>query len=78
VDEAVVAQPGPFAVELRGQHQRVIRLEAERHATDCDGSHKETELTPVVFKAEHEGRAYPCACKTGQGRPYCSGSYDRL
>ena len=30
------------------------------------------------FKAERDGRAYLCGCKTSQGRPHCDGRHSRL
>ena len=43
----------------------------------CDGSHAETEFTPVVFKAEG-GTAALCMCKkTGNG-PFCDGAHGKL
>ncbi|MBN4081542.1 CDGSH iron-sulfur domain-containing protein [bacterium AH-315-C07] len=41
----------------------------------CDGSHAETSLKPIVFKAEKTGPAALCMCKrTGNG-PYCDGTH---
>jgi CDGSH iron-sulfur domain-containing protein 3 len=79
MSEAVVAQKAPFAVELRAG-KTYAWCACGRSATQpfCDGSHQQTSLTPVVFKAERDGLAYLCGCKTSQGRPYCDGSHNRL
>ena len=76
--EAIVAQKGPFAVELRaGKTYAWCACGRSFSQPFCDGSHKETGLTPVV-KAKHDGTAYLCGCKTSQGRPFCDGSHNRL
>ena len=77
--EAMVAQKGPFAVELRAG-KTCAWCACGRSASQpfCDGSHNDTSLVPVVFKAAHAGTAYLCGCKPSQGRPFCDGSHSRL
>jgi len=41
----------------------------------CDGSHKTTDKTPVVFKCEEAGTKYLCMCKKTNNAPYCDGSH---
>lgn len=41
----------------------------------CDGSHKGTGLSPVVFRADKTGTAWLCRCKQTQNAPYCDGSH---
>lgn len=41
----------------------------------CDGSHKGTGLSPVLFTAEKTGTAWLCRCKQTQNAPYCDGSH---
>ena len=79
LNEAVVAQRGAFAVELRAG-RTYVWCACGRSAKQpfCDGSHAPTGLVPIVFKAERDGTAYLCGCKTSQGRPFCDGSHDRL
>jgi CDGSH-type Zn-finger protein len=77
--EAIVAQRGPFAVELRAG-KTYVWCACGRSARQpfCDGSHAPTGLVPVLFKAERDGTAYLCGCKTSQDRPFCDGSHERL
>ncbi len=77
--EALVAQRGPFPVELRaGATYAWCACGRSSSQPFCDGPHKETGLLPVVFKAERDGTAYLCGCKTSQRRPFCDGSHTRL
>ncbi|PCH99176.1 MAG: hypothetical protein COB85_00515 [Bacteroidetes bacterium] len=40
----------------------------------CDGSHKGTEFTPVIFVAER-GKVALCMCKKTGGSPFCDGTH---
>ena len=44
----------------------------------CDGSHKGTEMKPVLFAADKDGDAYLCMCKRTANPPYCDGTHKRL
>ena len=41
----------------------------------CDGSHKGTGLSPVIFKVEEDKKAAMCMCKKTNNPPYCDGSH---
>jgi CDGSH-type Zn-finger protein len=79
MSQAIVAQRGPFAVELQAG-KTYAWCACGRSGTQpfCDGSHQSTSLTPVVFRAERDGTAYLCGCKTSKGRPHCDGSHNQL
>lgn len=44
----------------------------------CDGSHRNTEFTPVGFKAAEDGEAWLCMCKHTGNPPYCDGTHAKL
>ncbi len=44
----------------------------------CDGSHKGTDMRPMVFKAEKDEDVLLCACKATRSGPYCDGSHNNL
>jgi CDGSH-type Zn-finger protein len=77
--EAIVAQKGPYPVELQaGRSYAWCACGRSAKQPFCDGSHKVTTLTPVVFKAERDGTAYLCGCKQTHGQPFCDGSHNQL
>lgn len=79
MSEAIVAQKGPFAVELEaGRSYAWCRCGRSAKQPFCDGAHKTTTLTPVMFKAEQAGTAYLCGCKTTKDQPFCDGSHNQL
>lgn len=42
----------------------------------CDGSHKDTGISPVKWTAEQDGRKFFCACKCTGNQPLCDGSHN--
>ena len=42
----------------------------------CDGSHKGTEFSPSIFKAEQSKKVFFCTCKQTKDQPLCDGSHN--
>ena len=79
MSEPVVAQKGPFAVEIEaGKDYYWCACGRSAKQPFCDGSHRVTEFTPKPFKAEKSGQAYLCGCKRSKNAPYCDGSHRSL
>ena len=43
----------------------------------CDGKHKGTNITPIVFENKKEGNIALCGCKMTENPPYCDGTHSR-
>ena len=43
----------------------------------CDGSHKGTEFSPIVYKAEETKKKFFCSCKQTDNQPFCDGSHNK-
>lgn len=77
--DPVIAQKAPFAVEVEaGKSYFWCACGKSANQPFCDGSHKDTGLSPVKFTAEKDGRAFFCGCKKSDAAPLCDGSHSKL
>jgi CDGSH iron-sulfur domain-containing protein 3 len=44
----------------------------------CDGSHRGTEFSPVLFKVDQKQEAWICQCKHSSKAPFCDGTHKTL
>lgn len=52
-----------------------------KHSKDqpfCDGSHKGTDMRPMVFTADKTEDVLLCACKATKAGPFCDGAHNNL
>ena len=42
----------------------------------CDGSHKDTPLKPLLYKADQSKKVFFCTCKQTNDQPMCDGSHN--
>lgn len=77
--EPTIAQKTPYAVEVEeGKDYYWCACGKSAKQPFCDGSHKDSGMTPVKHTAEKSGTAYFCGCKhTGKG-VMCDGSHSKL
>lgn len=74
-----IAQKAPYPVEVEaGKTYFWCSCGRSSRQPFCDGSHKETDFTPVKFEAEADRTVYFCGCKqTGRG-VMCDGTHNKL
>ena len=78
-DSPIVAQKGPYAVEVTaGKTYFWCACGRSRKQPFCDGSHKETTFSPVKHTAEKDGKLWFCGCKQSGRKPLCDGTHKRL
>ena len=74
-----IAGKAPMAVDLiEGQTYAWCSCGESSKQPFCDGSHKGSEFTPKVFKAEESKTAYMCTCKGTNNPGFCDGTHKSL
>ena len=77
--EPVVAQKAPYEVEVEeGRKYLWCACGRSDKQPFCDGSHKGTGITPLVFTAEATETVYLCGCKQTHNQPFCDGTHSTL
>ena len=78
-DDPKIAQKSPYAVAVEaGKSYWWCACGLSSKQPFCDGSHKTTPFTPVVYKADASKTVYFCGCKHSAGKPLCDGTHKAL
>ncbi|SFU19815.1 CDGSH iron-sulfur domain-containing protein [Sedimentitalea nanhaiensis] len=78
-DTPEIAQKAPYPVEVTaGKTYFWCACGRSAKQPFCDGSHKDTEFTPVKFTAEADKKVFFCGCKHSDKAPLCDGTHAKL
>ena len=72
-------QKAPYAVDVtEGETYYWCACGKSNKQPFCDGSHKDSDFTPVAFTAEKSEKVYFCGCKKTANPPLCDGTHNSL
>ena len=79
MDAPIPAQKAPYSFTVEAG-RRYFWCACGRSAKQpfCDGSHKDTGITPMLFTAEKTEELWFCGCKATEGQPFCDGTHNTL
>ena len=79
MSDPVIAQKGPYKVDVHaGKKYAWCACGRSARQPFCDGSHKGTGHTPVVWEAPEDKTVFFCGCKNTGKRPMCDGTHSKL
>lgn len=77
--EPNIAQKAPYPVDVTaGKKYFWCACGKSENQPFCDGSHSDTEFTPVAYEADKDRTLYFCGCKRTAGAPLCDGTHNSL
>ena len=78
MSKPVVAQKGPYKVQLSPGTFWWCCCGRSSNQPFCDGSHKDTGLSPMKVEISETGTYALCGCKYSGNIPFCDGSHRNL
>lgn len=79
MSEPDIAQKAPFPIDVTaGEKYFWCACGKSANQPFCDGSHKDTDFTPLPYTAERDRTLFFCGCKHSGGAPLCDGTHNSL
>ncbi|MEJ2143007.1 MAG: CDGSH iron-sulfur domain-containing protein [Gammaproteobacteria bacterium] len=78
MSEPVCAKKGAYIVNLEAGEYWWCACGKSKTQPFCDGSHKDTDFSPVKLTVTESGSQYLCGCKKTANPPYCDGTHNNL
>ena len=73
------AQTAPYPVEVTaGKSYFWCACGLSANQPFCDGSHKDTGISPMKYTADADKKVFFCGCKATDKTPLCDGSHNKL
>ena len=78
MDQARIFQKSPIVMEVETGTYAWCACGHSSNQPFCDGSHKQTDLKPVIEKIHEPKKVAWCGCKQTNNAPFCDGSHAQL
>jgi CDGSH-type Zn-finger protein len=79
MSEPAIAQKAPYRIDVEaGKTYYWCACGRSKTQPFCDGSHKETGMTPLKYEAATAGPVFFCGCKRSATAPLCDGTHKKL
>jgi CDGSH-type Zn-finger protein len=79
MSEPIVPQKEPYLIEVEaGKVYAWCSCGRSKNQPFCDGTHVETDSTPVIWEAKEDELQAFCGCKKTNKPPFCDGTHNTL
>ncbi len=78
MSDPICAQKSPYPTELEPGDYFWCACGRSKRQPFCDGSHKDTGISPVAFTVTEKKTFYMCGCKQSADAPFCDGAHNKL
>ena len=78
MSEPKIAQKGPYVLEVEPGKYAWCACGKSQSQPYCDGSHRDTDITPMIAEIEEKKTVAWCGCKHSNNKPFCDGSHSGL
>ncbi|MCW8915863.1 MAG: CDGSH iron-sulfur domain-containing protein [Magnetovibrio sp.] len=79
MSKPIIAACEPLEVDLiAGKNYAWCACGRSKKQPFCDGSHKQCDIKPVVFKADKTEKVWLCMCKHTSNHPFCDDTHNTL
>ncbi|PTN09731.1 CDGSH iron-sulfur domain-containing protein [Mangrovibacterium marinum] len=73
-----IAEKSPVMLEMEPGTYYWCKCGLSANQPFCDGSHKDTDFSPMEVKIEEKKQVWWCRCKQTDNPPFCDGSHKKL
>jgi CDGSH-type Zn-finger protein len=73
-----IAQKSPYILEVEPKKYAWCACGLSENQPYCDGTHKSTDLKPIIVEITEKKKIAWCGCKNSANQPYCDGTHTKL
>ncbi|GAB4328973.1 MAG: hypothetical protein Kow0074_25200 [Candidatus Zixiibacteriota bacterium] len=71
-------QKKPYVIEEQPRKVAWCQCGRSTNQPYCDGSHKATDIRPIIIELTEAKRVSWCGCKQSGNKPFCDGTHKTL
>ncbi len=78
MSEDAIPKKGPYVQEVEPGKYAWCACGKSANQPLCDGSHRGTDISPVVTEIDEKQVVAWCGCKESKNKPFCDGSHSHI
>ena len=73
-----IVQKAPYVLEMEPGKYAWCACGLSVKQPFCDGSHKSTDIRPIIEEITEKKKVAWCGCKQSGNKPFCDGTHNKL